>query len=76
MQIITEATYRLQPEDEILCPEPDWMAYRGMGNILRHSYHRVEDEIIWNTVKSDLPALKQAVTRAVAKLPAEGPPIL
>ena len=52
------------------------MAYRGMGNILRHSYHRVEDQIIWNTVKNDLPALKQTVTRAVAKLPAADPPLL
>ena len=29
-----------------------------MGNILRHSYHRVNDELVWTTVKEDLPALK------------------
>jgi uncharacterized protein with HEPN domain len=25
-----------------------------MGNILRHVYHRVDDEIVWNTVKEEL----------------------
>lgn len=37
-----------------------------MGNILRHSYHRVDDEVVWNTVKEDLPALKQAVSNALS----------
>ena len=70
LQIITEAAYRLTPEDEALCPEPNWSEYRGMGNILRHSYYRVQDEIVWNTVRDDLPAPKVAVIRAIAKLDA------
>ena len=40
-------------------PGIDWKAYRGMGNILRHSYDRVSDEIVWNTVREDLPALQK-----------------
>jgi uncharacterized protein with HEPN domain len=62
LQIVTEAAYRLKPEDEHLCPGPDWRKIRGMGNILRHDYDRIEDETIWNTVQDDIPALKQAVT--------------
>jgi len=46
-------------------PEIDWKAYRGMGNFLRHSYHRVSDEIVWNTVQDDLPLLKRVVERAL-----------
>jgi len=53
LQIITEAACRLEPEDKALCLEPDWPKYRGMGNILRHGYHRMDDEIVWNTVKDD-----------------------
>jgi uncharacterized protein with HEPN domain len=41
VQILTEAIIRLDDE----CPgeyqEIDKKGYRGMGNILRHSYHRV-----------------------------------
>ena len=66
LQIVTEAAYRLKPEDEHLCPGPDWRKIRGMGNILRNDYDRLEDETIWNTVKDDIPALKAAVTRSLA----------
>jgi uncharacterized protein with HEPN domain len=66
LQIVTEAAYRLKPEDEPLCPGPDWRKIRNMGNILRHAYDRLNDEAVWITVKDDLPALKQAVTEALA----------
>jgi uncharacterized protein with HEPN domain len=36
-----------------------------MGNFLRHSYHRVSDEIVWNTVKDDLPLLRRIVEKAL-----------
>lgn len=67
LQIITEAAYRLGEDGDRACPGPDWKGYMGMGNILRHAYHRVDDEVIWNTVKIDLPSLKAAVTAALAK---------
>jgi uncharacterized protein with HEPN domain len=66
LQIITEAAYRLKPEDEHLCPGPDWRKIRGMGNILRHAYNRLDDEAVWITINDDLPALKQNVSAALA----------
>lgn len=64
IQILTEAVIRLeQTEGRDAHPEIDWSAYRGMGNFLRHSYHRVSDEIVWNTLKDDLPVLRQIVKR-------------
>jgi uncharacterized protein with HEPN domain len=66
LQIVTEAAYRLKQEDEYLCPGPDWRKIRGMGNILRHAYDRIDDMIVWVTVKDDLPAIKQAVSEALA----------
>lgn len=61
LQIVTEAAYRLTPADEALCPTIDWKDLRGMGNVLRHAYHRLEDERIWQTVTQDLPILRGAV---------------
>jgi uncharacterized protein with HEPN domain len=52
------------PEDY---PEIDSKGYRGMGNFLRHSYHRVADEIVWNTVKDDMPQLKKIVRTALRR---------
>lgn len=66
MQVITEAAVRLGEEAEVIAPGPDWKGFRGMGNILRHAYHRIDDELIWNTVKEELPAIKQAVLKALA----------
>jgi uncharacterized protein with HEPN domain len=48
-----------------VCPGPDWKGYMGMGNLLRHAYHRIDDEIVWNTVKIDLPALKSAILQVL-----------
>lgn len=61
MQIITEAAARLGEEAEIMVPGPDWKGFRGMGNILRHAYHRVDDELIWNSAKDELPSMKNAI---------------
>lgn len=65
LQILTEAAYRLGDEADLVCPGPDWKGYMGMGNLLRHSYHRIDDQIIWDTVKLELPGLKEAVSRAL-----------
>ncbi len=61
MQIITEAAVRLGEDAERLCPGIDWAGYRGMGNLLRHAYHRIEDQLVWNTIQDELPAMRQAV---------------
>jgi uncharacterized protein with HEPN domain len=66
IQILTEAVIRLEMEDPDAFPEIDWKAYRGMGNFLRHAYHRVSDEIVWNTVQDDLPLLKRVVETALS----------
>jgi len=42
-----------------------------MGNILRHSYHRVDDSIVWDTVKEDLPELLTIVQNLLKTLAAE-----
>ena len=72
LQIITEAAVRLGEDGDRLCPGVDWKGFRGMGNILRHGYHRIHDRIVWDTVKDELPPVKTAVLRAL-KPPAASP---
>jgi uncharacterized protein with HEPN domain len=40
-----------------------------MGHIIRHAYHKVDDTIIWDTVKKELPVLKAAVRKALTRPP-------
>jgi uncharacterized protein with HEPN domain len=46
LQIVTEAPYRLGDEAEVLRAGLNWRGVRGMGNLLRYGYHKVEDEIV------------------------------
>jgi uncharacterized protein with HEPN domain len=43
-----------------------------MGNILRHGYHRVDDAIVWNTIKEELPPMRLAAVKALSTPPAAG----
>lgn len=65
MQIITEAAKRLGDDAETLCPGPDWAGFCRMGDILRHGYHKVDDEIVWDTVKIELPPMREAIMKVL-----------
>ena len=65
MQIITEAAYRLGDNAETICPGPNWKGYMGSGNLLRHAYHRIDDRTVWETVKVDLPELREAILKVL-----------
>jgi len=65
LQIITEAAIRLGSDAETFCPGPDWKGFRGMGNVLRHEYHRVNSEIAWNTAKEELPPMREAIMKVL-----------
>jgi uncharacterized protein with HEPN domain len=68
LQIITEAAKRLGDDAEALCPGPDWKGFCRMGDILRHGYHKVDDEIVWNTLKDELPSMRNAIVTALRKV--------
>jgi uncharacterized protein with HEPN domain len=74
MQIISEAAVRLGDEGERRCPGLDWKGLRGMGNVLRHAYHRVDDRIVWDAVKEDLPLLKGCVEQVLSAQEADPSP--
>jgi uncharacterized protein with HEPN domain len=66
--ILSEAAKLLGQAAEDQCPRHDWKGLRGMGDILRHAYHRVEDQIVWDTIAIELPALKPCIASAVENL--------
>ena len=42
-------------------PELPWAQMRAMRNIAIHEYFYVDLEIVWTTLKNDLPTLKQQI---------------
>jgi uncharacterized protein with HEPN domain len=43
----------------------------GIGNVVRHEYHRISDPVIWNAVQQYLPPLRVAVLEIEAGLKEE-----
>ena len=54
-----------------LAPDVTWKQIHGIGNILRHEYHRIADDVIWAVVTENLSPLKSAVEAIKAALPDE-----
>jgi len=67
LQIISEAAIRLGDRAEALCPGLPWHNIRGLGNGLRHEYHRIDMATIWNTVTEGLPPLKAAIVKILGQ---------
>lgn len=67
IQILTEAAKRLGEQSGPRYLGTDWRSWCSMGNVIRHAYHRVSDEIVWTTIKSELPELWHSVDEALKK---------
>ena len=62
LEIVGEAVRRLDEKSKHARPEVPWREIAGMRDRLIHGYFDVNLEIVWATVKKDLPALAAAVT--------------
>jgi uncharacterized protein with HEPN domain len=38
-----------------------WKKIRGLGNVLRHEYHKIADDVIWAVVVDNIAQLKAGV---------------
>ena len=63
LAVIGEAVASSIADLEAAEPTIPWHQIRGMRNAVIHEYFRVDVEIIWETARSDLPILKEALQR-------------
>ena len=68
IEIVSEAARRIPPDLQASQPHIPWPQIMGIGNVLRHEYHRVSDIVIWNVVQEYLAPLKAAVSAIDAGL--------
>ena len=57
LQIIGEAARRVSPEFHDNHPQIPWKEIVGMRSKVVHDYLNVDEDIIWQTIKQDLPPL-------------------
>jgi uncharacterized protein with HEPN domain len=65
LEIIGEATKRLSNELTQRYPEIPWKDIAGMRDKLIHGYFGVDLDAVWDTVKKDIPSLKEKMEEIV-----------
>jgi uncharacterized protein with HEPN domain len=62
LEIISEASRRLSASIKTRHQDLPWKQIAAAGNVYRHEYEDVEAQIIWRTVRVDVPLLRRAVS--------------
>ncbi|MEO8659500.1 MAG: HepT-like ribonuclease domain-containing protein [Bryobacteraceae bacterium] len=68
LEIISEASRRLPADLKARHPGVDWTAIAASGNIYHHEYGRVDEQLIWHTIREDLHPLNAIVADELARL--------
>jgi uncharacterized protein with HEPN domain len=68
LEIISEASRRLPQQLKERHPQMPWLDIAGAGNIYRHNYEDVLEEILWRTLKHALEPLKAVVEEELRRL--------
>jgi uncharacterized protein with HEPN domain len=69
IEIIGEAANYLTPETKALFTNIEWNQIIGMRHILIHEYFGVDDNLVWQVIRDDIPKLKFAVANVNLNLP-------
>lgn len=61
LEVISEASRRLSDEFKQRYPGIPWSAIAAAGNVYRHEYHAVNEEIVWQTATVGLDGIREAL---------------
>jgi uncharacterized protein with HEPN domain len=60
---IGEAVKKIPDEIKNKYPDAPWKEIAGMRDILIHEYFGIDTEVMWKTIKNDLPIIKPLMLR-------------
>ena len=68
LEILGEAAGKVSLPTQHLFPDIPWRQLVGMRNRLIHAYFDVNHEIVWNTIKNDLPKFYKQLEKAISQM--------
>lgn len=77
LEVIGEACHRITTDHPAFAaahPQVPWLAAYGMRNALAHGYFKVDQQIVWSTIRNDLPTLESEIQSVQRSLPGPGAP--
>ena len=63
IEVIGEASTHLPIEIQEQYKDIPWNMMKGIRNVVAHEYFGIDLEIVWKTVKEDLPVLKELLRK-------------
>src|SRR5689334_16552671 len=67
VEIVSEASRHIPDDLKASFPNEPWPEIAAIGNLLRHSYERIDDFIMWKIARRSLPQLRTAVVAMIAQ---------
>jgi len=61
--IIGEAVKNIYDEVRENHPNVEWRKIMAMRNLLAHEYWGVDEKVVWNAIRKNLPQLKEIITK-------------
>jgi uncharacterized protein with HEPN domain len=65
LEIIGEAASKVSVETRVRYPDIPWLQIIGMRNRLIHAYFDINLDLMWDTLREDLPSLIQILERVL-----------
>ena len=67
-EIIGEASNGITEETQSKFSEIEWMILKSIRNILVHEYFGIDYDIIWDSIKNNIPELKTKINNVLKEL--------
>lgn len=74
LEIIGEAARGVTPKTRELAPSIPWAKIVGARHVMIHEYFRLDRDLVWDTVDTDLAPLVAALEKLLAEIAAPPPP--
>lgn len=67
LEIIGEASTKLDPDFKALYPHIEWRKMSGTRNRLIHDYFGIDYDIVWDIIITKLPNLKEEIMEVISE---------